>query len=119
MRQVRKIAAGTGNSNLVPTVANGEVFVGSSAKLKSRPAATRSKEVAFKDGSRSSSVWYRQPDLVDLLIGDRDAPVRPPWPGVLPPPICIRSAVHAQNVPPGEAPFSARPARSRALGYEM
>ena len=34
MRQVRKIAAGTGNSNLVPTVANGEVFVGSSSKLE-------------------------------------------------------------------------------------
>jgi hypothetical protein len=35
MHQVRKIAAGTGNPpNLVPTVANGEVFVGSSGELK-------------------------------------------------------------------------------------
>ena len=35
MHQVRKIAAGTGNPpNLVPTVANGEVFVASSGELK-------------------------------------------------------------------------------------
>jgi hypothetical protein len=34
MHQIRKIAAGTGNSNLVPTVANGEVFVGSQGKLE-------------------------------------------------------------------------------------
>ncbi len=34
MKQIRKIQAGTGNSNLVPVVANGEVFVASHGELE-------------------------------------------------------------------------------------